>query len=137
MAKNNYASRLAEQVNAFATDDRRETSQASNVKHEDPVARENVTYQKSESANTRATDKFLRQTFYMTFEEKAAIDKICEETGIGKSDIIRQILDAGLEAVSPGIFDRTHDMAQALRNSNATRRINDRSLFEKLQAKLG
>lgn len=84
--------------------------------------------------------KFSRTTIYLTFEEKAAIDKINYDLGLGKSDIIRQLIDAGMNAVFPGIFEETKAKAEEMRESSlkiTKRRKKGNAIYQKLSNKLG
>ena len=78
-----------------------------------------------------------RYTFYITCEEKAALDQISIDEDMGKSEILREVLDAGLEAVSPGIFERTKEKADELRNRvKVTKNKNERKIYERLKKSL-
>ena len=56
---------------------------------------------------------YTRQTFYLTYEEIAAIKRIAGEEGVKKSDLLRVLVDSALNELRPGILDNPEVKAEA------------------------
>lgn len=65
----------------------------------------------------KTTDKnaFIRQTFYLTYEELEAIATLSYMEDTPKSELLRSLLDEALENRCPGIFDQVKDRAERKR----------------------
>ena len=49
-----------------------------------------------------SSEAFIRQTYYMTYEQVAAIEKLSYEKHCRKSDLVRNLIDSALEEYFPG-----------------------------------
>ena len=140
MAKKNYESKVAMQTAEFIEKRDGKPPVVYQEVHDEPqTEHKKETGSDQNGSNTDRnvkTEEYHRYTFYVTFEEKAALDQISDDEKVGLSDIVRQVLDAGLEAISPGIFEKTKDKANELRYRETSRRKksgNNRTLYDKLK----
>lgn len=131
MAKNNYESKIASAVSGFKIPAKEEK------KATEPVATPPREEDEQPTDKDIWQNSYARQSYYLSYEHIAAIDYICDETHIGKSDIVRQIMQAGLEAVCPGVFEKSADRADELRKKCGKKKNKSMELFNTLQSKLG
>lgn len=61
------------------------------------------------------TMSYIRQTFYVSYEELEAIATISYDEDIPKSVLLREILDKGLEDRCPGILKKVANRAERKR----------------------
>ena len=73
---------------------------------------ENIAKAKLEKAK-RTDVMLIRKTFYLTYEEAEAINKIAWQKSIDKSALVRALLDAAFEEVEPGILDSNEIKSRA------------------------
>ena len=140
MAKGNYTSKIAERAMAFSMEREPEVTPETNPSVESQQTQNEANTNRYESdQDSKNQDEYCRMTYYITYEQIAALDELRRRTGISKSEILRQILEAGLEAVAPGIFEETRELAEELKGREKVRRTknNDKSLLNTLRAKLG
>ncbi len=140
MAKGNYTSKIAEQAMAFSMEREPEVTQETKPSVESQQTQNEANTNRYEpDQDSKNQDEYCRMTYYITYEQIAALDELRRRTGISKSEILRQILEAGLEAVAPGIFEETRGLAEELKGREKVKRTknNDKSLLNTLRAKLG
>lgn len=109
----------------------REDARQSEISSEAPASTSTVT----PTTEEKLSEILLRQTFYITYEERAAIDLICFEENIGKSELIREVLDAGLEIIYPNIFETVRKQANKLKRRQG-KKNKDRMVYNKLKKNL-
>ncbi len=145
MAKRNYESKVEGIAAAFIESrGSKEQEQTENLvdtkpmveqKSEEVLANPSLQTSSNEVSEPQVKGSDLnRYTFYITVEEKAALDQISIDEDMGKSEILREVLDAGLEAVSPGIFERTKERANELRMKvKVTKDKKERKIYDRLK----
>jgi len=84
-----------------------------------PVEEESSAESIENKANEDKEDLILeRQTFYITPHEREAIACVSYDEQINKSELVRLILDAGLEALHPGILLEVDERVQKRAKGN-------------------
>lgn len=137
MAKRNYTSRIEQSVMQFGNEDRKEetkkipaqnTKQNENItemqendnktnQNENKTDNHNVNNTVTETAPQGKSDEipkdFLKRgTYFLTYAETEAINTIAYRRMAGKSMVLREALEKGLEEMCPGILAEVSERAE-------------------------